>query len=465
MIMEARVDPASSAVVVCGYFFNYFAGRTFFLRLLFSDLQVRDVKAQWLFCATFALGLSLFQLIICEVLGVLSREARWAVWRFALWALSALIAGVLPFYLFFRAGRDVGCGRLAAAAAATLCFVALHLPAAWWLGDRFGVVGDREAHGVLALEQFVGRIGLFGVALLGVLSGFGVVNMPYKHWSYFRRAFGADEIAALEQQLLRTMETVLRLKKRALAEDGGRGQQRGRGAAAALAAAAAAQSTQIATLEDFGRDVFLEVVAMRNANERLRASHTAKGRCLSLIGFIGTGICAAKMTLATLNILLSRERKLDPVSRILGLVLFSMDAQRVEALAQQISFVFVAILTGFSIRGFLTTLSKLFRCCTRRVSAESVVVLLAEIMGMYFVAQTLLWRMNIAPKYRAIVTDALGDVRFGMFYTEFDSIFIVSAWATIIMLGVGEWGARMMGKGGTRGAVSPGRVKAESSLA
>ena len=427
--------PAALLVPVA-YTANYFAGRLFFLEFLFADLQVRDVKVQWLFCVTFAAGVSLFELIIFEVLGVLHHDVRWALWRFSLWALSMLIAAVLPFYLFYRVSRDVGIGRRAASLSALACF-ALHAPTQWVIGERFGVVGT-AAHSALALEQFVGRIGLFGVAMLGVLSGFGVVNMPYKHWGFFRRMYEPAEIEAREQRLLRTLEAVLRKKRAALVHPS-------RAAPYGAAQRAEHEAQQIATLEDFGRELFAEINAMREANERLRQSRTAKGRCLNVVGFVGCGICAMKMTLATLNIVLSRERKLDPVSRALRLV-SSMPPERIEEVAQQISFVFLAVLTGVSVRGFLTNLSKLFRVCARRISVDSVVVILAEMMGLYFVAQTLLWRMNIAPKYRAIVTDALGDVKFGMFYTEFDSIFVVSAWATIVSLFLAETVAKMRRK-------------------
>ena len=427
--------PAALLVSVA-YAANYFAGRIFFLKFLFADLQVRDKVVQWLFCVTWAAGIGLFELIICEVLGVLHHDARWAVWRFSLWALSMLIAAVLPFCLFYRVSRDVGIGRRGALISALACF-ALHATTQWVIGEQFGVVGT-AAHGAFALEQFVGRIGLFGVAMLGVLSGFGVVNMPYKHWGFFRQKYEPAEIYALEQRLLRTLEAVLRKKRAALATPS-------RAVPYGAAQRAEHEAQQIATLEDFGRELFVEINAMREANERLRQSHTAKGRCLNVVGFVGCGICAMKMTLATLNIVLSRERKLDPVSRALRLI-SSMPPKRIEEVAQQISFVFLAVLTGFSVRGFLTNLSKLFRVCARRISTDSVVVILAEIMGLYFVAQTLLWRMNIAPKYRAIVTDALGDVKFGMFYTEFDSIFVASAWTTIVSLFLTETVSKMRRK-------------------
>lgn len=118
--------------------------------------------------------------------------------------------------------------------------------------------------------------------------------------------------------------------------------------------------------------------------------------------------------------------------------------------SQQVSFYLVGCIVVTSIRGLLLTLTKVcnfkdnanftivyFQFFNRMSSSKSsniIVLILAQIMGMYFVSSVLLMRMNMPPQYRTIITQVLGDLQFNFYHRWFDVIFLVSALGSIVTL-------------------------------
>lgn len=67
-------------------------------------------------------------------------------------------------------------------------------------------------------------------------------------------------------------------------------------------------------------------------------------------------------------------------------------------------------------------------------SSNIIVLILAQIMGMYFCSSVLLMRMNLPAEYRVIITEVLGNLHFNFYHRWFDVIFLVSALSTIVVL-------------------------------
>lgn len=143
-----------------------------------------------------------------------------------------------------------------------------------------------------------------------------------------------------------------------------------------------------------------------------------------------------------------RVGRVDPVTRGIQIAInwIGLDID-VKFWSQHVSFILVGIIVITSIRGLLITLTKVrfpffdnvylkcscqfFYAISSSKSSTIIVLLLAQIMGMYFVSSVVLMRMNMPLEYRTIITQVLGDLQFNFYHRWFDVIFLLSALSSI----------------------------------
>jgi hypothetical protein len=189
---------------------------------------------------------------------------------------------------------------------------------------------------------------------------------------------------------------------------------------------------EVEALEELSRQLFLEAVDLHNTRARVHFSKTIQGRYFDFVGHIFSGYCVWKIFISTVNIIFDRVGKVDPVTRGIDITVkyIGLDID-VMFWSQQFSFLLIGILIVTSIRGLLITMTKFFNSMASAKSSNVIVLVLAEIMGMYFVSSVLLMRMNMPEKYRLIITQVLGDLQFNFYHRWFDLIFLISALSSI----------------------------------
>jgi hypothetical protein len=159
------------------------------------------------------------------------------------------------------------------------------------------------------------------------------------------------------------------------------------------------------------------------------------GRYFNVVGYFFSVYCIWKIFISTVNIVFDRVGKVDPVTKGIEILVNYMGYQiDVRFWSQQISFLLIGIIAVTSIRGLLITIAKFFNAISSRKSSNLIVLILAHVMGMYFVSSVLLIRMNMPLKYRKIITEVLGDIHFKFYHRWFDVIFLISALASILFL-------------------------------
>lgn len=90
----------------------FFAGGwIFFVKHLFQNYEVKNVFVQLIFSLTFALSLTMFELIIFEIVGLLDSSSRYFHWRLGLTSLLFMVIALIPFYIAYQIISNIRIGK------------------------------------------------------------------------------------------------------------------------------------------------------------------------------------------------------------------------------------------------------------------------------------------------------------------------------------------------------------------
>lgn len=190
-------------------------GWYFFYSYIFVDYELKSVYVHVLWSLTFCLSCSMFELIIFEIFDITDRNSRWITWKFDIYFMMVLLVVVLPFCVIY-ALVSAYCSKPKTAVLISVLSFGIFLYFFNQIGVYFPIVRKDKMHGIFSVEHAVGRIGVIGVTSLAILSGFGAINMPYTHLSWFLRSVDETSKYDLERRILKTLDEVSMYKKRML---------------------------------------------------------------------------------------------------------------------------------------------------------------------------------------------------------------------------------------------------------
>ncbi|KAK5815280.1 Abscisic acid G-protein coupled receptor-domain-containing protein [Linnemannia elongata] len=405
------------------------------------------VLVQVVFALTLTWSCLLFEMIIMEILGLLGQESRWYFWRLTLSSLLLLVIAVIPYYQCVLLTRNTGIStQKALPIAAVVWCIYFYLFAK--VGNSFPSQGG-HAPGLWSIEWGMSRVGIIGVTISAILSGFGAVNGPYSNLFFFMRQVTDTDVQLAEKKCVQTLEMIATKKKRIVLEEarsrtldpnaskvGGFvrkifGGVSGRPEGENLEGL----RLELTALEGISRQLFLDIDDLYVEQARLQHAKTWQGKYSNLMGYIFSVYCVYKLAMSLINTLLNRTGSTDPITALISKFV-SHTSMKIDIRfwSQQLSFFFIGLMIFLSIRGLLNELSKFFRAFSRHVSSSNIILFLAHLMGLYFLSSVLLMRQNLPPEYRSIISESLGALEFDFYHRWFDIIFLISGLVSMVFL-------------------------------
>jgi len=160
---------------------------------------------------------------------------------------------------------------------------------------------------------------------------------------------------------------------------------------------------------------------------------------MNFLGKIGSIYCVYKLVTVSLNVVLNRLGRGDPITTFRSILLWNQgeDSQiDLQYWSQQVSYLFIGIIVMGSVRGFLTMMLKFSRRYSQRgeLSPSSALAVVAYILSTYLVSSVVMMQVTLPQEYRQLISQSLGHIEFDYFLQWSDIICLICSIASSIVL-------------------------------
>lgn len=432
--------------------------------------------AALVFASTIALAAVLTELILCEISNTINPAARGFAFHVTISLLLFVLIVAIPFleihsiisasgYVFTGSGK----GRLRLAWVLQFVGFMTWLMGFWWSGEwllrRLGQASTARDLQSLS-EASLERIGVIGISVMSLLSGFASVSSPWQNFfsrhkrvtevSIARKAAGLEatlDMLDAKRSRLRALENKMSDTPTESFFQKAIGSIRGN---------ANATERQGLLLEISGLEIM--AVSLTTAHSSLQSrlqqqnrSRTASGRLVltasyafsifCLYRIFTTGLTAIRRSLSSHHYSHENFRSSDPVDNILALLARHYDPHLDQTVwARQISF----LLSGLILFGSLSSVMQTFRLFARflpsllKTIQANLALVVAQVCATYVISAALMLR-GMMPG--AVVGEGLGALGGKEGVGWIDGWFERGFLAGVIVTTFGIWFGRKVGGG------------------
>ena len=419
---------------------------------------------------TIALSLVLAELILCEIADMLDPIVRRLALSVTLTSLLVLLIIVIPLlelhatisaasYIFWTNGK----GRFSFAWYLEIAGFLTWMAGFWWVGQ--GLPGT-QVHSSWAAtfgertlsEACLERIGVIGISLMALLSGFASVSSLWQNFGQKARRVTDVDIERKQAGLEATQDmlSTKRSRLRALRQKVSNAPNEGFATKLMSSIRGGNADTQelrsleleTAGLETMARTLSTSLASYHDRRRTQQRSSTSTGRLLLLISYGFSIYCLYRIfatSLATLRRWWHPSTTFsgtDPINNFLALLAKHWDPTLDrQAWSQQISFFLSGVILFASFSAVLQTVlffSRFTPTLLEYVQAN-LALLVSQISATYVISSALLLRSNLPREVGSVISNALGAPLDSAFVDRwFEGWFLTASALTAIGIIIGR---------------------------
>ncbi|KAI4249242.1 MAG: hypothetical protein L6R40_000700 [Gallowayella cf. fulva] len=436
------------------------------------------------FSTTLALAAVLAELILCEISNAIDPSARQLAFHFTISLLLLILVLVIPSLqvqsVISAAGWEYtgkSKGRLRVAWILQLVVTALWLVAFWWTGDQLlaktsNTSSAQDVQAKTLSEASLSRVGIIGISLMGLLSGFASVSAPWQSLFSKHKPVTESDIArkaaGLEatNDMLAAKQSRLRALKRKMSDVS---QDRNIFQKAMGSIRGNPDHTEQKSLEIEIKGLETMLSSLSTSHSMLQTrfqqqnrSKTLTGRLFLFSSYAFSIFCLYRI-LTTFYSTLRRSvhtsyrppippsapkpSTSDPITTVLALIATHYDPQLDRDLyTRQLSFLLSGLILLASFNSVMQTFSLIARFLPSLLRAvnQNLPLLVAQVCGMYTISAALMLRGRVPGEVMGEGLRGMGGGQSGWVDAWFEGWFMGGVVVTI----AGIWVGRKIGGGG-----------------